>query len=106
MNVIKGLLFLLFVVVLWAIIPQPTTVSGASESVRVTMTVTAEGKSDTTPPAITKQDVQVYQAKERREVMHWDPVNGKFSVAILIDDSLDPSIAHNVQDIAAWVREL
>jgi hypothetical protein len=77
-----------------------------AETVPATMTVTAEGKQDTTPPAIAKQDVQVYQANERREIAHWDPISGKFSVAVLIDDSLNPAIAHNVQDIAAWVRGL
>ena len=37
----------------------------------VTMTVTAVGKKDVNPPAVTKEDVQFFLNKERTHVANW-----------------------------------
>jgi len=42
--------------------------AAAADSAAVTMTVTAVGKKDTQPPALTKDDVQLYQGKEKVQV--------------------------------------
>lgn len=58
----------------------------------VTMTVTAVGKKDTTPPPVTKDDVQLYVKKERTQISDWKR-GEKLYLAVLIDDSLDSSVA-------------
>ena len=67
----------------------------------VTMTVTAVGKKDTNPPAITKDDVQLYLNKERTQVVNWTK-GEKLYLAVLIDDSLDSSVAGQWNDLRAF----
>ena len=45
--------------------------AAAADTSAVTMTVTAVGKKDTQPPALTKDDVQLYQGKEKVQVADW-----------------------------------
>src|SRR5436309_829175 len=52
----------------------------------VSMTVTAVGKKDTSPPLVTKDDVQLYLNKERTQIADWKH-GGKLYLAVLIDDS-------------------
>src|SRR5882762_5933522 len=67
----------------------------------VTMTITAVGKKDTTPPAIKKDDVQLYQNKER--VQTADLRRGEnLLLAVVIDDSLDSTIAGQWSDLKAF----
>jgi hypothetical protein len=54
----------------------------------VTFTVTAVGKKEGAPP-ISKDDVQLFQGKERKQIGDWKKDDNLF-LAILIDDSLDP----------------
>jgi hypothetical protein len=68
----------------------------------VTFTVTAVGKKDTTPPAVTKDDVQLYLNKERTQVADWKR-GEKLYLAVLIDDSLDSSIATQWGDLKAFL---
>src|SRR5258706_7816378 len=67
----------------------------------VTITVTAVGKKDTIPPAVTKDDVQFYLNKERTQVAGWAKTE-KLYLAVLIDDSLDSSIANQWSDLKAF----
>src|SRR6202045_4843345 len=69
---------------------QGSTVLLAAEP--VTTTVTAVGKKNAQPPPIKKDDVELYQAKERLQVADWRKGETLF-LAVLIDDSLDQSIA-------------
>jgi hypothetical protein len=57
----------------------------------VTVTVTAAAKKGA-PPPIKKEDVQVFQGKERVQVADWRH-DGPLYLAILIDDSLDTEAA-------------
>jgi VWFA-related protein len=59
----------------------------------VTMTVTAVGKKNTSPPLVTRDDVQFYVNKERTQVADWRH-GDKLYLAVLIDDSLDSDIAN------------
>jgi hypothetical protein len=70
----------------------------------VTMTVTAVGKKDTNPPAITKDDVQFYLNKERTQVANWTR-GEKLYLAVLIDDSLDSGVASQWNDLKAFFAE-
>ena len=68
----------------------------------VTMTITAVGKKDTSPPLVTKDDVQLYLNKERTQIADWKH-SGKLYLAVLIDDSLDASIANQWNDLKAFL---
>src|SRR2546426_8008647 len=67
----------------------------------VTMTVTAVGKKDMSPPIVTKDDVQLYLNKERTQVADWKH-GGKLYLAVLIDDSLDGGIANQWGDLKSF----
>ena len=60
----------------------------AAEPGTVTMTVTAVGKKNTSPPIVTKDNVQLFLNKERTQVADWKH-GEKLYLAVLIDDSLD-----------------
>jgi hypothetical protein len=78
-------------------------VTGAvAETGAVTMTVTAVGKKDTNPPAITKDDVQLHLNKERTQIANWKR-GEKLYLAVLIDDSLDGNIASQWNDVRAFL---
>ena len=78
-----------------------TNVSAAAPGT-VTMTVTAVGKKDTSPPLVTKDDVQLYLNKERTQIADLKH-GGKLYLAVLIDDSLDASIANQWNDLKAFL---
>ncbi|HXY01101.1 MAG TPA: hypothetical protein VEI54_09285 [Candidatus Limnocylindrales bacterium] len=61
---------------------KPTS-SGTS-----TFTVTAVGKKEGAPP-ISKDDVRLFQGKERKQIGNWQK-GDQLYLAILIDDSIDP----------------
>jgi hypothetical protein len=73
----------------------------AAEPGAVTMTVTAVGKKNTSPPIVTKDDVQLYLNKERTQIADWNH-DGKLYLAVLIDDSLDNIIANQWNDLKAF----
>jgi hypothetical protein len=52
-----------------------------------TFTVTAVGKKDSAPP-IGKDDVQLFQGKEKKQIGDWKKAD-QLALAILIDDSID-----------------
>lgn len=61
-----------------------------SASGNVTFTVTAVGKKDADVSNIGRDDVQLFQGKERKQIGDWRKGDSLF-LAILIDDSLDPT---------------
>ena len=66
----------------------------------VTTTVTAVGKKEA-PPEIKKDDVKLYSGKEQMQVANWRRGDTLF-IAVLIDDSLDPRLAQNFNDLKAF----
>ena len=66
-----------------------------------TITVTAVGKKDSMPPAVTNDDVELYLNKERTQVAGWAK-GEKLYLAVLIDDSLDSSVANQWSDLRAF----
>jgi VWFA-related protein len=78
--------------------PRPAAAANA-----VTMTVTAVGKKDTAPPPIKKEDVELFQGKERMQVADWKRGDTLF-LAILIDDSLDSEAASQGNDLKAFIN--
>jgi hypothetical protein len=72
--------------------------AAAADSSAVTMTVTAVGKKETQPPPLTKDDVQLFQGKEKVQVADWKRGETLF-LAVLIDDSLDSAVASQWGDL-------
>ena len=68
----------------------------------VTMTVTATGKKGN-PPPIRKEDIQVFQGRERVQVADWRRGENLY-LAILIDDSLDTEAASQWNDVKAFIN--
>jgi hypothetical protein len=67
----------------------------------VATTITAVGKKNTSPPLVTKDDVQFYLNKERTQIADLKH-GGKLYLAVLIDDSLDNVIANQWNDLRAF----
>lgn len=75
----------------------------AADSGMVTTTVTAVAKKESVqPPALSKDDIQLYQGKERVQAADWQR-GGPLFLAILIDDSLDPVVANQWDDLRAFL---
>ena len=85
------------VVVLFGIFAATAAGAGA-----VNMTVTAVGKKNTSPPLVTRDDVQFYLNKERTQIADWKH-GGKLYLAVLIDDSLESDIANQWNDLKAFL---
>jgi hypothetical protein len=64
-----------------------TAQTNAPASGSTTFTVTAVGKKESAPP-IGKDDVQLFQGKERKQIGEWKKAD-QLAMAILIDDSID-----------------
>jgi len=69
----------------------------------VTLTVTAVAKKGT-PPAIKKDDAQVFEGKEHVQATDWRRGENLY-LAILIDDSLDSEAASQWNDLKAFIAE-
>jgi len=72
--------------------------SADAEPGSVTLTVTALGKKMAEPPAINREDVQFFVNKERTQIANWRR-GDKLNLAVLIDDSLDPDVASQWNDL-------
>ena len=69
-----------------------------AEQGAVTTTVTAVGKKDISAPAVKKEDVQFFLNKERTQIADWQR-GEKLYLAVLIDDSLDGTVASQWSDL-------
>jgi VWFA-related protein len=67
------------------------------------MTVTAVGKKDAAPPPLKKEDIELYQGKERMQVADWTR-GEKLYIAILIDDSLSSDVASQWNDLKSFIN--
>jgi hypothetical protein len=74
----------------------------AREPGAVNLTVTAVGKKDTSAPIVTKDDVRFFVNKEHTQIADWKH-GEKLYLAIVIDDSLDSSIASQWEDLKAFI---
>lgn len=76
--------------------------SAPPEASAVTVTVTAAGKKDAPAGAVKRDDVQLYEGKERKQVADWRRGETLY-LAVVIDDSLRSSIANQWNDLRAFV---
>jgi hypothetical protein len=79
-----------------------TREASAADSGAVTMTVTAVGKKEAQPPPLTVNDVELYQGKEKVQVADWKRSDMLY-LALLIDDSLETSVASQWSDVRAFI---
>jgi hypothetical protein len=96
----KGTVLLAAMALAAAAVPL-TSKAAATDAPVVTMTVTAVAKKDKQPPPLTKDDVQLYQGKERIQLADWKRGDALF-LAVLIDDSLESSVANQWGDLKAF----
>jgi hypothetical protein len=75
----------------------------AAASGTATFTVTAVGKKEEAPP-ISKDDVQFFTGKERKQITDWKKDDNLF-LAILIDDSIDNGAAGQWSDLKAFIMD-
>jgi len=69
---------------------------------KATITVTAIGKKDTAPAAISKDDVQLTVRNERKQIAGWAK-GDSLTLGILIDESLDTTVAGNWNDLREFI---
>jgi hypothetical protein len=95
----RGLLYFAAAVAVLGFMASSLDAAGPSA---VTMTVTAVGKKNTVPPPVAKEDVQLYEGKERVQIADWNRGETLY-LALLIDDSLDSSVASQFGDLKAFI---
>jgi hypothetical protein len=76
--------------------------AAAAAANTATVTITAVGKKEMQPPEIKKDDAQVYKGKEHLQLADWRRGETLF-LAILIDDSLESSIANQWGDLKEFI---
>jgi len=82
--------------------PSPANAQAAKASGNVTFTVTATGKKDAPVPNLAKDDVQLFQGKERKQIGDWKKGDALF-LAILIDDSIDTTAGGQWQYLKEFI---
>ena len=76
------------------------------DGVPVHMVVTVEARHGTTPPEVTREDVMVYEGRERDRVTAWVPAQGERAALeffILIDDGASVSLGSQLEDIRQFI---
>lgn len=79
----------------------------SQESVPVTTVVTVLSPNYTPPPAIGRDDIAVYEGKEKRDVTGWIPAQGDkaaLELAILIDEADRTDIGLQFSDLTNFIK--
>jgi len=78
-----------------------------AQTVPVTTVVTVLGPKYTPPPAISKDDLAVYEGKQKRDINSWVPAQGDkaaLELAIVIDDADSPDLGIQFNDITTFIK--
>ncbi|HKV78114.1 MAG TPA: hypothetical protein VJP02_08255 [Candidatus Sulfotelmatobacter sp.] len=78
----------------------------SSNGVPVHMVVTVEARHGANVPAIAREDVMVYQGRDRDKVTDWVPFEGDHAgldLFVLIDDSSNISLGSQLEDIRQFI---
>src|SRR3984957_2683825 len=76
-------------------------------NVPVTTVVTVLGPKYTAPPALGKQDINVSEGKQKREVTDWTPAQGDkaaMQLAIVVDDDDNQEVAPQLNDLRSFIN--
>jgi len=82
---------------------QPAYAAGAP----VHMVVTVEARHGSTPPDVGREDVMVYQGRDRDQVADWVPLRGDqaaLELFILLDDSSNTSQGSQLEDLRQFIN--
>jgi hypothetical protein len=82
-------------------------IPGRAQTVPVTTVVTVLGPKYTPPPAISKDDIAVYEGKQKKDVNSWVPAQGDkaaLELAIVIDDADSPDLGIQFTDITNFIK--
>ena len=74
--------------------------------VPVHMVVTVEARHGGQVPVVRREDVTVYQGRNRAQVTDWVPLQGEragLQLFVLLDDSLDTSIGSQLEDLRQFI---
>jgi len=85
-----------------ALAQSPANANGPS----VHMVVTAEPRHGNEAPALNREDVMVYEGKDRDQVTDWVPAQGDHAALeffVLIDDSSSTALATQFEDIKRFI---
>jgi hypothetical protein len=76
--------------------------------VPVRIIVTVEGKKDSAPPNLTREDVMAYIDDQRMRVTDWTPLQNNrigLQLWVLIDDGTDTALGTQLEDLRRFVLE-
>lgn len=73
----------------------------AAQSENIAFTVTVVGRKNIAAPAVKREDVQFFLQKERTQTVDWHR-GEKLYLAVLIDDSLNPTVANQWSELKAF----
>jgi hypothetical protein len=82
-------------------------IPGHAQTAPVTTVVTVLGPKYTPPPAISKDDIAVYEGKQKRDINSWVPAQGDkatLELAIVIDDADSPDLGIQFTDITNFIK--
>jgi hypothetical protein len=99
--------FLFLLCILFAPSPVLAQQAESSATVPVSAIVTVLGPKYTSPPAIGKEDIAVYEGKEKKDVTSWLPAQGDkaaLELAIVIDDSTSTGIGLQFSDLTNFIK--
>ncbi len=106
-SIYISLALLVAAVVLASLFPAHAQDQASSANVQVTTVVTALGPKYTAPPALGKQDINVTEGKQKREVTNWIPAQGDkatLQLAIVIDDADSQDLAIQLSDLKNFIN--
>lgn len=104
-----GILYSLLTMVgmLTGIAPTHAAGGNATSTVPVSLTVTANVANNKRMPNLDQSDILVKKGKDRLQVTNWVPARGNragLDLFILIDDSVDPRIGLQFDDLRAFIQ--
>jgi hypothetical protein len=79
----------------------------SSSGVPVRMVVTVEPRHGSNVPIVNREDVMVYQGRDRAKVTDWLPLQGEHAglqLFILIDDTANTSLGSQLEDIRQFIN--
>jgi len=97
---------LIFAAVLASLFPTHAQDQASSSNAQVTTVVTALGPKYTAPPALGKQDINVTEGKQKREVTNFIPAQGDkaaLQLAIVIDDADSTDLGSQLGDLRNFI---
>jgi hypothetical protein len=82
-------------------------ISGRAQTAPITTVVTVLGPKYIPPPAISKDDIAVYEGKQKRDINAWIPAQGDkaaLELAIVIDDADSPDLGSRFSDLTNFIN--